>query len=206
MNYPPKIYKESNFNNIVRVIEEYPLATLISFVENDITITHIPLMYENNHGKYGKLIGHIDKNNPQLDQLKNGNDVTILFHGPDAYISPSLFNSDRLPTWNYVKVHIKGTVNRMNSHDQLRDSLIKMTQTLEAPAHSFSLTNDISKTNALLDYIVGLEITINDWEGKFKLSQDKPENEIHLAKEALADHIQKDRLALLDRLLTDFKK
>ena len=43
------------------VIKTYPLATIISIKDNEPLITHLPLIYN----EFGKLIGHIDKQNPQ---------------------------------------------------------------------------------------------------------------------------------------------
>ena len=63
---------------MVDVIKTYPLATIISVKDNTPFITHLPLIYN----EFGKLIGHIDKQNPQAALLKNNSDVTILFSGP----------------------------------------------------------------------------------------------------------------------------
>jgi transcriptional regulator len=44
---------------------------------------------------------------------------------------------------------------------------------LECPEHKYILDADNKRMEAALDYINMFEITITDWEGKFKLSQDK---------------------------------
>lgn len=46
MNYPPKHHQEQNFENIVSLIKEYPLATMLSVKDNDVLATHVPLIYE----------------------------------------------------------------------------------------------------------------------------------------------------------------
>jgi transcriptional regulator len=48
-----------------------------------------------------------------------------------------------------------------------------MTEFLESPEHNYILDADNKRMKAALDYINMFEITITDWEGKFKLSQDK---------------------------------
>ncbi len=128
MTYPPKKHQDDDINHMINVIKTYPLATLISVKNNQPLITHLPLVYEN-----GKLIGHIDIYNPQAELLKNETDVAIIFAGPECYISPSIYSTTQLPTWNYIKVHLKGKVKAIESKVALKQSLITMTEFLEAP-------------------------------------------------------------------------
>jgi len=180
MNYPPKHYQNSDRDLIVEVIKTYPLATLISVHENKPLITYLPLIYGD-----GKLTGHIDIYNPQAKLLKDNNEVTILFSGPQCYISPSIYETTQLPTWNYIKIHLEGNVTAVESKQALKQSLITMTEFLEAPNHKYVLRPDNPRLNANLDYIKMFEIYITDWEGKFKLSQDKKTSDMMAAKEEL---------------------
>lgn len=166
---------------MVEVIKTYPLATLISVKNNQPIITHLPLVYN----EVGKLIGHIDKYNPQAELLKNNNPITIIFSGPQCYISPSIYTTTQLPTWNYIKVHLKGTVKTIESKEALKQSIIKMTEFLEAPEHKYILEPDNQRMLGALDYIEMFEINIDSWEGKFKLSQDKKPQDITNAREEL---------------------
>lgn len=181
MNYPPKIHQNSKKNHLIEVIKTYPLATIISVKNNTPYITHLPLMYN----KLGKLIGHIDKENPHAELLKNGNLLTVIFSGPQCYISPSIYTTTQLPTWNYIKVHITGTVNAIDSKDTLKESIIKMTEFLEGPEHKYVLEPDNQRMAGALAYIDMFEITINSWEGKFKLSKDKNPQDIENARAEL---------------------
>lgn len=165
---------------MIEVIKNYPLATVISVKDNRPLITHLPLVYED-----GKLIGHIDIYNPQAELLKGDNDVTLIFAGPECYISPSLFSTTQLPTWNYIKVHLKGKVRAIESKAALKQSLITMTEFLEAPDHKYTLESDNPRLDKNLDYIEMFEITITDWEGKFKLSQDKKPSDTKAARKEL---------------------
>jgi transcriptional regulator len=165
---------------MIEVIKTYPLATVISVRDNQPLITHLPLIYEND-----KLIGHIDIYNPQAQLLKNNNDVTILFSGPECYISPSIYTTTQLPTWNYIKVHLTGKVKAIESKAALKQSLITMTEFLEAPDHRYVLEPDNPRLDKNLDYIEMFEVEISHWEGKFKLSQDKKPKDIEAAREEL---------------------
>ena len=181
MNYPPKHHQDNDIDHMVEVIKTYPLATIISVKDNQPLITHLPLIYND----VGNLIGHIDKYNPQAELLKNNTPITIIFSGPQCYISPSIYSTTQLPTWNYIKVHLKGKVVAIESKEALKQSIITMTEFLEAPKHKYVLEPDNKRMEGALDYIKMFEITIDDWEGKFKLSQDKKPRDIKNARAEL---------------------
>ena len=197
MNYPPKHHQEDNTTHMIDVIKTYPLATIISVDKNVPYITHLPLIYREEDGK---LIGHIDKYNPQAELLKNDNDITIIFSGPQCYISPSIYTTTQLPTWNYIKVHLKGKVKSIESRDTLKESLIIMTSFLEAPEHKYVLEADNPRMEGALDYIKMFEISIDSWEGKFKLSQDKKSIDLNKAKTELIKSNQASIKDFLNRV------
>jgi len=195
--YPPKHHQENDINHMIEVVKTYPLATVISVKGNEPLITHLPLIYED-----GKLIGHIDIYNPQAELLTSDNDVTIIFAGPECYISPSVYSTTQLPTWNYIKVHLKGQVKAIESKADLKQSLISMTEFLEAPEHRYVLEPDNPRLDRNLDYIKMFEITIINWEGKFKLSQDKKPNDTKLARAELIRANQESIKLFLDKIFS----
>lgn len=196
MNYPPKHHQDNNIEHMVEVLKTYPLATIVSVKDNEPLITHLPLIYRED----GKLIGHIDIYNPQAELLKNDNPITILFYGPQCYISPTIYTTTQLPTWNYIRVHLKGTVKAIESKDALKESLIKMTEFLEQPEHKYVLEPDNPRMLAYLDYIKMFEISITQWEGKFKLSQDKKAKDTENARQELIRANQESIKAFLDKV------
>ena len=146
--YPPKQHQDSDREHIIEDIKTYPLATVISVQDNQPFITHLPLVYEE-----GKLIGHIDIYNPHTNLLNGGKEVTVLFYGPQCYISPTVYSTTQLPTWNYIRSHLKGRVEAIESKEALKHSLIKMTEFLEAPEHRYVLEPDSPRLDRNLDYI-----------------------------------------------------
>ena len=195
MNYPPKHHQDTDKTHLLEVIKTYPLATLISVENNTPLITHLPLVLEGE-----KLIGHIDIFNPQAKLLKDNNDVTIIFSGPQCYISPSIYNTTQLPTWNYIKLHLKGTVKAIESKAALKQSLITMTEFLEAPDHKYVLEVDNPRLDRNLNYIEMFEIEITSWEGKFKLSQDKKPSDTENARQELIRANQESVKLFLDNV------
>lgn len=167
---------------MLEVIKNYPLATLISVKNNEPLITHLPLIYDETTGN---LIGHIDIYNPQAELLNNDFPVTVIFSGPQCYISPSIYTTTQLPTWNYIKVHLKGYVKSISNPSEIKSTMIKMTEFLEKPNHNYVLEPDNPRMERAINYVKGFEIIITNWEGKFKLSQDKTAKDIANAKTQL---------------------
>lgn len=184
MQYPPGHHQEKSYQNIVNLIKAYPLAIINSCLNNEMESSHTPLIYQPNGG-LGELIGHLDKYNPQLAHFKENEKVQLIFNGPQVYISPSVYSTTQLPTWNYFKAHLKGRVIIERDQEKVKQSLINMTAFLEGDQPNYVLEADNSRMAAALDYIVGFRIVIESWEGKYKISQDKRQKDRELAKEAM---------------------
>ena len=197
MNYPPKHHQDDDKTHLIEVIKTYPLATVISVVNDEPLITHLPLVLKNE-----KLIGHIDIYNPQAKLLRANNPVSVLFYGPQCYISPSVYGTTQLPTWNYIRVHLKGRVTRIESKAALKQSLIDMTEFLEAPDHKYVLEPDNPRLDHNLNYIEMFEIEIDHWEGKFKLSQDKRPSDTKAARTELIAANQESIRSFLDKVFS----
>lgn len=61
-----------------------------------------------------KLIGHVAANN-EIASYEDGQLVTAVFNGENAYISPNWYptkfkDHKKVPTWNYQVVHMSGTL------------------------------------------------------------------------------------------------
>ena len=184
MQYPPGHHQEKSYQNIVNLIKAYPLAIINSCLNNEMESSHTPLIYQPNGG-LGELIGHLDKYNPQLAHFKENEKVQLIFNGPQVYISPSVYSTTQLPTWNYFKAHLKGRVIIETDQEKVKHSLINMTAFLEGDQPNYVLKADNPRMVAALDYIVGFRIVIESWEGKYKISQDKRQKDRELAKEAM---------------------
>jgi transcriptional regulator len=125
--------------------------------------------------------------------------VKIIFNGPQVYISPSVYSSTQLPTWNYFKAHLEGKLILENDREKIRQSLINMTAFLEGDQPKYNLEPDNPRMEAALDYIVGFRIEIKSWEGKYKISQDKKKKDqkrAMIAMQAARENTEKE-VALL---------
>ena len=170
--YPPKAFVVTDLPSLHRVIQVFSLATLISMGDTEIMVSHVPLVLRPDQGAHGTLVGHLDRNNPHAGVL-DGMEVVAVFSGPDTYISPTVYATQQLPTWNSIKVHVRGTAKVTRSSEAVRQSLVRMAEHLEQGAEKFVLTDHDPRVAPLLGHIVGFEIAITSIEGRFKLGQDK---------------------------------
>ncbi len=193
--YPPKHHQDYNPENIKEVAKAYPFSVLISAQGQTPFITHAPLIF---HGE--KLVGHIDINNPHTKLLKEDYPITAVFQGPQTYISPSIYTTKQLPTWNYIIAHATGTAKEIKDTNVIKRSIVTMTEFLEKPDQRFILDLEDPRMNRLVPYIHCFEISINQWEGKFKLSQDKVPADIENAKQELIKNNQKNIKSFVDTL------
>lgn len=136
--------------------------------------THLPLVIKD-EGPHGVLEGHFAKANPQWQSLAN-RETLVVFPGPHTYVSPSVY-AERLsvPTWNYVAVHAYGTLDPIQD-DAGKEALLAGLIQANDPAYADQWrTLPEGYRRSLLAGIVGFRIPITRIEGKFKLSQNRPE-------------------------------
>ena len=195
--YPPPHHQSQDKQKMIALMKQYPFATLVSAVNGTPFITHIPIIYND---ESGKLVAHIDKFNPQLETLTNGSEVTVIFKGPDTYISPSVYTTKQLPTWNYIIVHIKGSITLINDPSDAKDTMIAMTAFLEGEDPKFVLEKENTRMQRSVNYIQAFDIAITNWEGKFKLSQDKNELDQENAKKELIRKSDEDITGFIDTI------
>jgi len=179
--YIPKHFAETDPQVLRNLIRHHPLGTWVAPGDQGLEVNHIPFLIDPTRGEFGTLMGHVARANlvwRNVDQSKNS---VVIFQGPEAYISPSLYASKAMdgkvvPTWNYAVVHAHGVPEIIEDKEWLRALVTRLTtehesrreepwQVTDAPAEFVS---------KLLDAIVGVEIPITKIEGKWKASQNRP--------------------------------
>ncbi|GAB5401269.1 MAG: protease synthase/sporulation negative transcriptional regulator PaiB [Aureisphaera sp.] len=195
--YPPQHHQIQDIDKMVSLVQQYPFGMLVSAENGTPFITHIPIIYNE---ETGRLVAHIDKYNPQVRTLTEGAQVTVVFKGPDTYISPGVYSTTQLPTWNYLIVHVSGTIHLINDPEAAKETMIAMTEFLEGQNPKFVLKKDNKRMEAAVNYIQAFDISITNWEGKFKLSQDKNKKDQELAKQALIEKSRNDALDFIEAM------
>jgi transcriptional regulator len=76
--------------------------------------------------------------------------------------------------------------------------MIEMTRFLEGVDQKFVLDKDNRGMRNSINYIQAFKIEITDWEGKFKLSQDKKQQDQDNAKQELIKKSSMDSTGFID--------
>ncbi len=166
-------------------------------------ITHIPVILDREAGPYGRIFGHISRQNPQSRDIDGHHTAVAVFRGPHGYISPTWFEKkDVVPTWNFAVVHASGrprVVDDKHALHQLLGRLIDSFEKYRGSGYDFSKLPE-PYVSSLMEGIVGFEMELESLEGKFKLGQNWSEKD----KQAALEHLRQD--AYREPSLYDFSQ
>ena len=176
--YTPAHFAENRPEVLHEFIRQYPLGALISTSQDTgLIASHIPMLLDT---AAGALRCHMARANPQWQTLA-ASQVLVIFTGPEHYISPSWYKTkdehgNVVPTWNYAAIHVTGTA-RVFEGEALYPHLRQLTETNESAHNLGWRIEDASRkyVDGLIKTIVGIEIKIHRMEGKWKMSQNRPE-------------------------------
>ena len=182
--YQPSAFREERLEILHALIRAHPLATLITAGSDGIIANFVPFILVDtgavDTGDKGMLRAHIAKANDQVEALRAGSETLVVFHGPDAYITPSWYASKKehgrvVPTWNYAVVQVRGTPRVIDDADWVRTQILALTSTQEGRrAEPWSVSDaPESFIDGQIKAIIGVEIPILTIEGKWKVSQNR---------------------------------
>jgi len=179
--YIPTHFEQPSIEVMHELMRSRPLATLVTLSSNGINANHIPLHLSETPSPFGTLQGHVARSNPVWLDLKSGTEVLAIFHGPDAYISPSWYATKQetgkvVPTWNYTVVHAYGFLRIIDDAAWVRTQLEALTTDNESAFPKPWTVSDAPYdfTEKLIEAIVGIEMVVTRLSGKWKVSQNQP--------------------------------
>ncbi len=175
--YIPKVFEETRTEVLTELIQKHALGCLILHIGGELDANHLPFEYDE---KSHSLYAHIAKENPLYTQLKQSQNVLVVFSIDHAYVSPNWYvgkfeHHKAVPTWNYVVIHAKGMAELIEDEKVLRGILARLTRQHESnqpkpwkmsDAPKDYIQNELSK-------IAAIRIEISSLVGKFKLSQNR---------------------------------
>lgn len=192
--YIPRRYEEKDKEKIFGFIRENSFGLLVSVKDGMPAGTHIPLLLEQNADGKDILMGHISRANEQKYTLTDGAKVLVVFAGPHAYISPRWYTQLNVPTWNYISVHVYGTV-KIVEGEALHAALSRLVHNYEQHLPQPVTTEEIPEKTYHDNFrgIVGFEIVIEEIQAAYKLSQNRDEQSYHTVVDQLeqGDEISK---------------
>jgi transcriptional regulator len=175
--YIPEFNRVRDLADAVSFVQANPFAILVSSSEGGPFATHIPILArEADHQVV--LHGHMAKANSHWGLLQSGQESLAIFHGPHAYISPSLYESrESVPTWNYAAVHVYGQARVVTEPERLLEEVREIINRFD-PTY-FAQWSSLSDKfrHGMLKQIVGFEMVATRIEAKFKISQNRTKND-----------------------------
>lgn len=212
--YIPRWFKEERPSVLQDAIDHNAFGTLVTTGRNGLLASHIPMILNRDQTTNGAIQGHIARANMQWRDSINEIEGLAMFMGPDAYISPSWYQTKEetgkvVPTWNYLAVHARGKVDFIQDPDWLRTLVTKLTSKFEGSNNGTWKVSDAPPDyiDQELKAIVGFEMPIRQIEGKWKMGQNRAESDRNGAIKGLRrrgsghDYAVASEMEILDRQL-----
>ena len=199
--YTPSHFAVTDRQTQLDLIDRYPFGTLTTVTGGRASISTIPFLLGEDRAS---LDGHIARANPHWREFAAASDVLVGFIGPNGYISPTWYGSpDRVPTWNYVAVEVRGRIELLDTHAARLDLVDRLSARHEAhlPQPWRTAKMDPQQRDRLLDAIVAFQIHIESIVAKAKLGQHRRAEALSAASvlEAQAGPTNEQKLAALMR-------
>jgi Transcriptional regulator len=180
--YQPPHFREDRLEVQHGFIRSHPLGLLVTSGRSGLMANSIPFLLDEAASPQGTLKVHLARANPQWQDVEPGAEVLAVFRGPDAYVTPSWYETKRetgkvVPTWNYAMVQAYGRITVFDDPAWILDQVKALTTRHEASLPTPWAVSDAPEAfvNAQLKGIVGIAIEITRIEGKWKVSQNRPE-------------------------------
>jgi transcriptional regulator len=175
-------------------------ATLVTLGADGLRASILPMMFDPDDGPHGTLRGHLARPNPQWRDASAEVEALAIFDGPDAYVSPALYEEKRLsgkvvPTWNYVTVLAHGTLVARPEPEWLLPHVRRLVERHEGGRSEPWSIDDAPEgyVETQVRAIVGLELRITRLEAKRKLSQNRSAADVDGVIAGLAEGSPRDQ-------------
>ena len=184
--HPARNFHEADRLTLAAIVASKGLASIVGVEGARAVTAAAPIILTRDTARF-----HLSSRNRLTPILAASGWALAIVMAEDAYVSPDWYGAaDQVPTWNYRSVEIEGGLRTM-SRDETRRLLDDLSAHFEAPlAPKPPWTRAkmrVEPFEAMLGAITGFEITVERMEGTFKLSQNKPADEIALVATRLSE-------------------
>lgn len=187
--HPNQFFRKATREQNINFARERAFGTLAVNADDGPLLSHIPFQLSEDES-HVEL--HLVRSNPILRLLNEPVEAVISVTGGDAYISPDWYGvSDQVPTWNYVAVHLRGTLHKLEAgklHGVLERLSANMENRLLPKKPWTSDKMDQQVYDKMRKQIVPVQLDVSSIEGTWKLSQNKPDAVRLAAADGVEDH------------------
>jgi transcriptional regulator len=177
--YIPAFNRVADQSKINAFIRAHGFATIVTQKDGALWASHLPVLLDENAKVHGTLRSHMARANEQWRHFTPEQEVLCIFQGPHAYISPSWYVMQHtVPTWNYAAIHVYGIPALIEDLSALKQIVYDTTQQYESPMPKpWAIPLSEEEFDAMGKAIVGFKIEITRVEAKFKLGQNRSQED-----------------------------
>lgn len=180
--YQPPHFREDDLDTQHALIRAHPLGLLVTAGAGGLMANAVPFLVDRDGPPLGTLRAHVARANPQWQAIRDGAEVLVVFQGAETYVTPSWYRTKAetgkvVPTWNYAIVQVRGAATIVEDPAWLRAQIEALTDHQEGRRTQPWRVGDAPEPflAAQIRGVVGIEIAISAIEGKWKVSQNRPE-------------------------------
>ena len=169
--YIPNQFREDRWPVLVEAMRDIRFASLVTAAGAEFHASHVPVLLRENEGMV-TIAAHVARPNPHWRALSEPRPTVAIFQGPQADVSPSFYASKRehgkvVPTWNYVIVEARGTMETITDPEWLKVHLTDLTDASERDRDQPWAVSDAPGDfiQNLARAIVGVRMTVVSLEG-----------------------------------------
>lgn len=151
------------------IIRAYPFATLVTA---ELRATHMPCLIDEGVDEL-TILGHVARADPVAEGLAGP--LLAIFAGPHGYVSASWYESDTIPTWNYITLHVRGVPTLFEDAMPVLERTVEHFEAVVEEPWSLKRMGNTGREMA--DQVLAFRLCAQWWHAEAKLSQDKPERE-----------------------------
>jgi transcriptional regulator len=210
--YQPPHHREDRLEVQHALIRAHPLGALVTFGAGELSANLIPFILDASMAPTGTLKGHLARANRQWQDFDPSVEALVIFQGAESYITPSWYAAKQehgkvVPTWNYATVQVQGRMRAIEDRDWLAAQITALTAANEGKRSEPWRVSDAPETfiASQIKGIVGIEIAISRIEGKWKVSQNRPETDRAGVVEGLRAKAEKSADAMAE-LVASFSR
>lgn len=173
--YIPKYFELKDERKIVEFMKQNAFGVLLSVYRDEVLNSQIPFLVSR-EGDDLFVEGHLAKENDHSGKIHEKK-VSALFLGSHHYISPRWYTIEKsVPTWDYSVVKATGIARILNYADTLKQ--------LRGLSINFDPQWDAMRKDReefyqnMVQEIVSFKFKVDVLEGKMKMSQNRPKEDI----------------------------
>lgn len=192
-------------SDAVRLVQDLRFGLLVSEYEGELCFSYLPFLVDVEEGRIIRLRGHFARSNPHWKALQAQSRATVVFNGPNAYVSAQWYTAGcpAAPSWNFVVVHVAGKVVLHDTPEETWDILLDLIDVNEAslPQQWNVDGYDPARRERLLPHILGFSLDVEKMESKFKLNQHYADDDQLGAARGLEQDVGTDSARAIARLM-----